>query len=291
MPEVDAEIESILSSVDQSTNNEIPMEATPQETAPAQVEQSAPPQEYEFESEGRKYRGDVERLKRWAQQGVSAPNKIGELAKKLSDYESKFKSYEAYDKTYKPIDEWAKANPDKWQSLFTSWQQSQYGAPATPQQADATQQQFRIPPELIQKIEAHDQDLSQWKQEKENQKIQMADQSLDSEINSIRKQYSNIDFDAKNQNGSSLEYQILEHATRNGIPSFRAAFRDYCFDQVQKMSESKGRETVGISPKTKAGLLGKDPTPAMDSRKGPDLRSRNYDQIHQLILQDMGLSG
>lgn len=279
----DAEIESILNSVEESTNTEIPMEAAPQEESAPPVEAAPQIQEYEFEAEGRKYRGDIDRLKRWAQQGVSAPNKIGEIAKKLSDYESRFKEYETYDKTYKPIDEWAKANPDKWQSLFQQWQQSQYGVQANQDPS----QQYKIPPELLQKIEAHDQDLSAWKQEKQEQKIQMADQSLDGEINSIRKQYSNIDFDAPNEAGSSLELQILEHATRNGIPSFRAAFRDYCFDQVQKMSESKGRENTGIPAKTKAGLLGKDPTPT--GKKGPDLRSRSYDQIHQYILEDMGL--
>ena len=285
----DVEIESILNSVEQSTNNDIPMEAPPQEAPPPQEAQPPQPQEYEFEADGRKYKGDVERLKRWAQQGVSAPNKIGELAKKLSDYETKYKDYEQYDKVYKPVDEWAKANPDKWQALFQGWQQAQYGVlPQQPGQEQQPQQPLRLPPELLQKIQAHDQTLSQWAQEKENQKIQMADQGLDSEIKSIRNQYSNLDFDAPNEAGKSLEYQILEHATKNGIPNFRAAFRDYCFDQVNKMSESKGRENTGISPKVKAGLLGKDPTPAM-AKNGPDLGSRSYDQIHSLILEEMGI--
>lgn len=277
-------LESIAESVDLSTNNEIPMGAPP-EAAP-EIPQT--PQEYEFESEGRKYKGDIEKLKRWAQQGVSAPNRIGQMAKELDSFKAKSQQFEQYEKTYKPIDEWAKQNPDKWQSLFQSWQQAQYGAQAPqPGQAQAFQQ---LPPEVIQKLQAHEQKFSQLEQKEQVQRERAADQGLDGEIESIRKQFSNVDFNAPDASGNSLEYQILEHATKNGIPSFRAAFRDYCFDQIKSISESNGRGAAAIPSKTKAGLLGKNPTP---SRTGlnPDLKNRNYDQIHEFILTEMGLSG
>jgi hypothetical protein len=277
-------IDAIVESVEQSTNNEIPMESTPNEMVPPVVEQA--PQEFEFTAEGRTYKGDIEKLKRWAQMGVTAPNKFGELSKKLSDYEGRFKQYEQYDNVYKPIDEWARANPDKWNSLLQSWQQAQFGVqPPQPGQQGQTPQ---LPPELIQKIQGLEQFKTSFEKQQETQRIQAADQSLDGEIGEIRKQFSHIDFDAPDESGLSLEYQVLKHATDNGIPSFRAAFRDYAFDRLTKMSESKGRQGAGVSPQTKAALLGKNPTAAR-GQNTPDLKGKNYDQIHSMILQEFGI--
>lgn len=244
------------------------------------------PQEYEFESEGRKYKGDIAKLTRWAQHGVNAPNKIGELSKRVQDYEAKIKGYAEYDKTYKPIDEWAKQNPDKWQSLVSSWQQAQYGG-ATQSQA-TEQMKAQLPPELLQTVNELKEFKSNFEQEKIVQKQQAADQGLDGEITSIRKQFSNFDFDAPDEHGNSLEYQILEHATKNGIPSFRAAFRDYCFDKLAQVSESKGLErgSKSMPPKTKAGLLGKDPAPNKGRPVGDLIRGKNYDQLHEFILKN-----
>lgn len=281
------DIESIVNSVETSTNNEIPMN----DPAPAEAPQLIPeaPQEYEFEAEGRKYKGDIAKLTRWAQQGVSAPNKIGELSKRLQDTEGKLKGFEPYEKVYKPIDEWAKQNPEKWQSLFQAWQQAQYGG--VPQGQATEQLRAQLPPELVQTVN----ELKEFKQSLEQEKViqreRHADQGLDSEIGSIRKQYSNIDFDSPDERGNSLEYQILEHATKNGIPSFRAAFRDFCFDKLGQLSESKGLEkgARAIPEKTKAGLLGKDPAPARGKPVSDLIKNRNMDQIHQLVLSELGL--
>lgn len=276
------DLDSIVAQTELSTNNEIAMEA-----APEQIEAAAPTiQEYEFQHNGQAIKAPIEKVLRWASMGYGAPQKFGELSNKIKDYEGRLKGYEDYDKTYKPIDEWAKSNPDKWRALFDGWQQAQYGN--VPQQGQPTAQ---IPPELIQKVQQLDQRFAeQDKRDFEQRNIQN-DQRLDQEVVSIRKSFPNIDFDAPNQQGNSLEYQILEHATKNGIPSFRAAFRDYCFDQLNSMSESKGREKTALSPKTRAGLLGKDPAPAGRGQSIPDLKNKNYDQIHELILAEMGLGG
>lgn len=281
------DIDSIVASAEASTNQEIPMEGTAPEV------EAAPPQptEYEFEYEGRQIKAPVEKILKWASMGYGAPNRIGELSKKISDYDGKFKQYEQYDKVYKPIDEWAKSNPDKWQSLVSGWQQAQYGVLPNQTTPEQVQQTSQLPPEVIQKLQEFDNRFQQQDQEKTVLRQKEADQGLDGEIQSIRKQFSNLDFDAPDERGNSLELQILEHATKNGIPSYRAAFRDYCFDKLNSFSENKGRENASkaVSPKTKAGLLGKDQAPSR-SRSAPDLRGRNYDQIHQMVLEELGIS-
>lgn len=285
-----AELESIVNSVDQSTNNEIPMTQgeEPQESAP--TPQTI--QEYEFQTGGRTVKAPIEKILGWASQGYNAGNRIGQLSKQVEDYQSKSKEWEAYEKDYKPIDEWAKKNPDQWRTLLNNWHQAQLGN--VPQGTQAPEQaRAQLPPELIQKINQFDQRFQQQDQERQIQKERHADQTLDGDIATIRKQFANVDFDAPDKNGNSLEYQILEHATKNGIPNFKAAFRDYYFDHMQSFSESKGREAAGksISPKTRSDLLGKE-TGQERSRKAPDLRGMNYDQIHELIVAtELGRSG
>ncbi len=284
-------IDDIVASVDQSTNSEIPMEGP----APEPEARASQPSEYEIEYQGQKIKAPIDKVLKWASMGYGAPNRIGELSKKLADAEGK---YAQYDKTYKPIDEWAAKNPDKWKALFEGWQQAQFGQipqAGQGQNPEAAQNQAAmLPPEVLQELQASRQWRESQIQEKQAQKTQAADQGLEKEIISIRKSYPNLDFDAPDERGNSLELQILEHATKLGIPSFRAAFRDYCFDKLGKLSEEKGLgKGQGTLPqKTKADLLGKAPASSTrGSKPAADfVKTRNYDQIHQHVLQELGLS-
>lgn len=287
-------IDEIVASVDQSTNSEIPMESSAPELSQAPAAPQTP-NEYEIEYSGQKIKAPIEKVLKWASMGYGAPIKIGELQKRATDYEAKLKSYEPYDKIYKPIDEWAAKNPEKWQALFSQWQAAQYGGVPQPQNGqapNAEQIRAQLPPELLQELQASREWRENQIQEKQVQRTQAADQGLDHEIMSIRKQYSNLDFDAPDETGNSLEYQILKHATHMGIPSFRAAFRDYCFDKLGKISESKGLERGSVPAKTKADLLGKAPASnTRGSRPAAEfVKTRNYDQIHEHVLQELGLT-
>ena len=276
-----AEIDSIVNSVENSSNSEIPMTSEPMEAAPP-----APPQiqEYEFQTGGRTVKAPIEKILGWASQGYNAGNRIGQLSKQLEDFQAKSKSWDEKEKTYGPVDKWAKENPEKWGALLTSWQQAQFGQMP---QAQGDQARAAIPQELIQKINQFDQRFQQIDQTEKVQREQRADQSLDGEIQSMRMQFSHFDFDAPDEKGNSLEYQILEHATKNGIPSFRAAARDYLFDKQNSFSENKGREAAAqsISPKTRSNLLGKNSQER--SRGAPDLRGRNHDQVHEYITDNL----
>lgn len=277
------EIDQIVEQTEDSSNNEIPMESdVPRETEPTPA-----PQEFVFNAYGREVRvpQNDPRINQWLSMGYEAPNKFGELNKKIADYDRQLKDYngryqqlETKYNEFKQIDDWARSNPEKWQALTDQWkQQVSQMNPA------------QLPPELKQKIEQHDQILNHFQQEQLARRNQAEDQALTGEIESIRKQYTNLDFDAPDNSGKSLEYRILEYATQNGIPSFRAAFRDYCFDQLTNKAEEKGREKVSRAmPQTvKNGLLGKAPAPRRSAQ--PEITGKNYDQIHEMILQSMGL--
>lgn len=279
------EIDSIVEQTEASSNNEIPMtEDVPRETSSSPEEAL---QEFKFNAYGKEIKVPYNdpRLTQWLSMGYEAPNRFGELNKKLADYDKQLKDYtgkyqqlESKYNEFKQIDDWARSNPDKWNALTEQWKQQV-----------SQMNPVQLPPELQQKLEQHDQILTQFQQEQVARRHQAEDQALGTEIESIRKNYPNLDFDAPDQTGRSLEYRILEYATQNGIPSFRAAFRDYCFDQLTKKAEEQGREKVSrtMSQTTKAGLLGKSPAPKQSAQA--DITGKNYDQIHEMILQSMGL--
>lgn len=276
--------ESILAEVGIETNTETPMSAPePTETPSPQL------QEFEFNANGQsiKVPYNDQRLKRWAEMGYSAPNTISRYQQELQsrdarirEYDGKFKDYETKYKPYQEIDTWAKANPQAWQTLEQNWRQQLSGM--TPNQV------AQLPPEVQQKLEKLEGKFSQIEQKEQVQREQAADHSLESEIQSIRKQNPNIDFGSP-RDPNSLEMQVLNHGIQNGIPSFRAAFRDYFFDQHTQMAQEKGRETAGKALQKTRGL-GLPGSPAPRSKgQAPDLRKLSYEQINDLALQELGL--
>lgn len=273
------EIDSIVNEANNSSNNEIPMEGVPEEI-PQETQAPQTPQEFEFTSFGKQVKVPYNdpRVKQWLSMGYEAPNKFGQLNRELENYKQQAGRFQEYEKLYKPIDDWARKNPEQWQSLSQNWQE----------QINQNRSQG-LPPELMQKLDKHEQILTQVQQQEEARRIQAFDQRLDGEVESIRKENPHLDFSAIDQSGNSLEARILDHGLRNGIPSFRAAFRDYCHDNLVKFAEERGKQSAGrtMSKSTKEGLLGKSSTPSRGST--PDLKSKNYDQIHEMILESMGL--
>lgn len=250
------ELDQIVASMDESTNNEIPMTGAPPESSPPPSE-PAPSPDFAFNADGREIKVPLNdpRIKQWAAMGYSAPQRMGQLNSELQKYQNQLKESETKYKPFMEMDDWSRKNPEAWQKLDQLWRQQLSGM--TPQQ------QAQLPPEVQQKIDAVAQKVEGFEQERIEQRNRVADQNLDQEIGSIRKSYPNLDFVTPDQNGNSLEYKVLQHGIQNGIPNFTASFRDYCFDQLNKMAEEKGRTGAGQSL-TKArngGLQGKTPAP------------------------------
>lgn len=273
--------------IDTSTEAPLMGETGIGETTPQSQPQTL--QEFEFNSNGQtiKVPFNDQRLKRWAEMGYSAPQTISKYQQEIQarearirDYDSKFKDYETKYKPYQEIDAWARQNPQAWQVLEQNWRAQLQGM--SPQQIS------QLPPEVKQQLDETKQFIEQTKQERQIQREHAADQNLDTEIQSIRKEYSNIDF-GNPQDPNSLEMQVLRHAMQNGLPSFRAAFRDYFHDQLVQFSKDQGRETAGKALQ-KTRNLGLPGSPAPKSRgQSPDLRKLSYEQINELALQELGL--
>jgi hypothetical protein len=272
------DIDSIVASTEESTNQEIPMGETPaQESTPQEFTH-----EYKFKADGKEIAVPYNdpRVQRWLEMGYSAPNRMGKLTQDLEGYKTKLSDYEKKIQGYQPfeqVDQWAKENPEKWQAVLNQVQ------------ASHGQNQSQMPPEFQQKLQGIEKFIQQVQEKEIVQRQQTADQHLDQDIKSIQEKYPNIDFKTPDQTGTSLEYKVVEHGVKSGIPSFRAAFNDYFQDKLMAMAEEKGRESAGKTlQKTKTGLMPNKVSPSQ-GRRAPDLKNLNYDQIEAMALAELGI--
>lgn len=249
--------------------------------------------EWEFDWNGKKVAPDSrEKALTWIQQGHNYSQRVAEINQRekawqqqKAEIEGRYKGWDRY----ADVDKYARENPQWWEHVEKSWQsrgQQQEAAGAVPQGVE----QFLKP--LQEKLTAQEQFLEQLRQEREQQEQRRYDEALSTEIGSIRETHPNIDFDSVDESGKTLEARIVEHGVAIGTSSFRAAFRDLLFDQLQESVKAQklAAEVKGEKAQKAAGILGTSPTP----RKGPDApfnhRGRSYDDITQMVLSQEGLS-
>ncbi len=261
-----------------------PSRDIPLESAPAPVAQ-----EFELTVNGKQIKANAEQVKQWAQMGYNYPQKAGELnqrqqefEKQKLEYETKFKDYETKYSPYKAIDEYAAKNPDWWKQTQEAYNQKA--------------QASGLPPEISQLKEELMKELSPVKEfmqnsqaEKQAQKAEQEDKQLTSEIESIRKTYTNIDFDTPDGEGKSLEMKVLEHAMQNDMKSFRVAFRDFYHDQLVGKAKEEGKEIVSktIQQKSKLGILGETSKPTQGLKMAENVRNKTYEQLAQEAIAEL----
>lgn len=239
---IEDDVDTLLEGIEQAENKQ----------AAAPPEQKI--EEYTFIHNGKEVKGDIEKLKRWASQGYDAPNRLGELNKKISEYSQREAQLKELEQKYKPVNEFVQKNPELYQKLYSEYEQSQASQPLA----------------ALEPIKA---EIAELKNERLQEKVRQEDELYQKELTEIKKSYPKVDFDSKDQFGKSLEHQVLQYAVENGIKKFTTAFRDFYHDNLLKMAEESAKEKVVASKqmRTKQGILDIASYP---SRKP----SNNYDK-------------
>lgn len=272
--EITENVDQIIESVEQSTPNaEIPMEAS-----------TPTPQEYTIKADGKEVKAGLDQLLKWAEMGYGAPNKIGSLNKQLEDFKKRSSQWETVEKTYKPVDEFAKQNPEWWQHVQKAWEARQTFAQSNPDNP------------LVSDLQSLKQELSELKkfredieQQKQTYQTQMEDQALDKQIQSIKQEYADLDWKSVDLDNKSLEARVMDHALKNNIATFRAAFRDYCYDDLLKRSMDKGKEAVTneMRKNTKLGILGETQAPTKALNTAQNVKSKTYEDLMKEALSEL----
>lgn len=262
-----------------------PIEGTEDPSIEAEGQEQPSWAEDKFVVGGKEIKANRDQILKWAQMGYNYPQKAQELNLKeqkwqqeLNQYKSqaeKWKDVEQKWAPYKEVDEYAAKNPDWWQQVQQSYQEKMQGAQTNPE---------------LQQLKSELQELKQFRdqlaQEKQNQKVQEEDSQLSQEVESIRKQFPNLDFATPDEEGKSLEMKVLEHADKIGATSFRVAFRDFYHDHLINKAKEEGKETVSkeLQKQTKLGILGTSSKPTkLQVAKIP----KDYNEAADMALADL----
>lgn len=198
-----------------------------------------------------------------------------EEAKTINDKWSKFEQY-------------AKENPEWYDHWNGAWENRQQ---APGQQTAPDDVQARIDAVLAEKLKPFEGLLSEKQQFEQTQKMADEDRMLDESIKSIRTQYKDIDFDRTDpETGKSLEYQVLEFMTQNGVTNFQHAFKAFYHDNLVKreIERQKEAEQKALVDRKKKGIVDEKTVPG--SRKQVDTKNMSWDQLAQLAAKDLGIT-
>lgn len=277
--ETEAQADELLESIEQPSSGPIEDQ---------KVQAPVLPDEFDFPVENKTIKVKRDQLFQWAQQGRTAPGKMSQLSREVETWKKKYSEFEpkykAYEEQYKPIDEYVKQNPTFWDHVLDSWKNKSQAL------TDQANPLAGVVTDLQQKV----QDLIQYKNQVEDRQqkyqAQQEDQAYLQTMEEIKKTYSDIDFDTPNEEGKSLEYQVLEFAQQRGIRDFDIAFKAFKHDDLLKRAETRAKESLlkDKQKNTKLGVLGITPSPTKRVQQR-DIRQRSYDDLVDEALEELGI--
>jgi hypothetical protein len=258
-------------------------EVTGKETTPSKPEVAM----IQFTSGGKKIELPMNdpRVQQWLSQGHDYGNLTAKHKQEREVFEAERKKIEALHQTYGPVDEWVKQNPDAWNRFLQQYQQSQQG--------NGSQIDPNNP--LVQHIQNLEKKLGEFSPLLEShkaQQIEAQDKALDADIESVRKQYPDLDLDAAGDDGRTRMFKVFEHANRNGIKNFKTAFKDLYHDELLQRAVEKGKESElkARQKQTKLGLLTDKSAPAKGVKNAQDYKNKTYQQLIDEGLDELGLT-
>lgn len=290
----DERMEELASGGDRGSNREIPMtEADRPEAKEAARQAQSAKEVFEFKHGDKPIKATREQIIQWAQMGYGYPQKAQALNQQKAQLEQAQKEMEARFAPYTQVDQWAKSNPNDWKQFEQfwktgSWRNAGTQTPGTqaPQTAEVERLVQQRLQEQLQPVQSFIQEMQSEKQIREEKE---QDQVLDGEIKSIREKFKDLDWNALDENGKSLEVRVLEHATQNEIKSFGTAFRDLLHDQLVQQAAAQAKMSLsrGIQEKTKMGILGQSPMPKKGFSEPKDVRKQSYEELAREAIEEM----
>jgi hypothetical protein len=275
------DVDATLSAIE-SPSTERPMSAPPEQT---QQTQTPTPQEFEFNWNGRQIKAPLDKITKFASQGYDYSQKMAEFKRQQQEFETQRQALNPFQE----VDAYARANPDWWNHVRSSYESraQQQAAQSQPAEGDLTQ--------FIDPLKSDLNEIKEWKNSVEQERIayqrNQEDQQLEGEIKSIRESYKDLDFDRVDEEGLTLETKVLKHAVDNGIKNFKTAFRDYMADELVKRAEARGRELAVKERQehAKRGLLGKTQAPTNGLKPAQNYRQKSYQDLTNEALDELGI--
>lgn len=203
------------------------------------------------------------------------------------------KKWQDYDNYASQNPEWADFVRSQWENRFGQQQQNNAFQQSNAFQNDQ-QSTANLPPQVASELAELRSFMNQYKQERQNQILAEQDAALNQEIETVSKEFPDIDLRATDpMTGESLEQQILRHAHTNGISTFRAAFRDMMFDKLLARGQTQAKEVVAkqIQQQVKNGFIGQSShsMASQNSQSGVNLSKHSYHSLMDIAASELGL--
>lgn len=267
--------------------------ATIEQPDPSAIQDSPPqavlPDEIDFPIEDKKMmKVKRDQLFQWAQQGRTAPGKMSQLTREIESYKKKLSEeepkWQGLQKKYGEIDDYVRQNPQFWDHVTQSYQNKNQAL------NDGNNPLAGVVTDLQSKI----QDLIQFKnqtvEEQTKHRTSQEDKAYISQLEEIKKKFSDLDFVTPDEEGKTLELRVLEHATKNNIGNFEAALKDLKFDDLTKLSAEKAKESLTKEKlkNSKLGILGITAQPT--KRSSSDHKGKSWNSLSEEIIDEYKLT-
>ena len=273
---------------DYGLNESMLQETAPSEPAPSEPAPSEP-QLFEYQSNGKVIKEDLDTILKRASMGYNYAQHMNEFKQKQTEFEQRWQQAQELENQWKPYVEYAQQNPDwanHWKQAYENRFNS-FGA----QQSEQPFSQSQQPLSEVTALKSQLEELRHaYEEDKRLRMTEQQDIELNNQIQSVMKEYPDIDFSYTDPaTGKSLEYQVLEHGSINGISSFRAAFRDFYHDQLIKNQVSKAKEMTAkeLQKRQQKGFMSTSDTPQLVTNQPRNLKSMSYEQLIAQGMQDL----
>lgn len=285
----DAQLDSAYDAIENGSYNEPDVQETvPQQEVQAQTPaQEQAQQQYKFNYKGKEVAVDPNdpRFMQWLQQGYDYQNLVGQIRSQTEQFEAQRKAVEEKIGKYSQVDEWARSNPDQWQRVLALYDKAQQGQLTENQNTELLALEQRLTKQF-------ENQLKPILDERQQRVYAEQDKALDSEIESVRKAYPDLDLEIAEEDGRTPMFKVLEFANQNGIKNFETAFKALYHDKLLQRAETKALEKITKERQkaTKLGLLGKTPTPTKGVKPAQNYREKSYDDLFQEGVDELGAS-
>lgn len=254
---------------------------------PEQKAALMPPSDVEITFNGEKLMIPPDKQIPLMQMGANYSEKMRQLAMDKQAFESEKTQISERALKYDKIEETIAKNPEWWQHVQAEYQKFSTN-PTNQLDSGEMTPALRAALSKVTDLEAKlDGFLGKQTQEIEAKQVQAEDQELEQQIKTISKEYPDFDWMTADEKGLVLADRIVVHAHQNGINNFRAAARDFLFDDLVSRRELKAKEEIGkqIQSKTKAGVVTKSKTSGL---RAPKDLNKSYEQLMAEGLAELG---
>lgn len=226
------------------------------------------------------------------QQGLNYSEKMRVLNSDKQQFETAKAEVANEIKHYKAIEDTIKSNPQWWQHVQAEYQKFSANNGTTfngsPSDAAMTPEHRAV----LSKVSAFEQKLDGYLNKQNEEATQKLHQAQDAELNqqqlAVQKEYPEFDWVLADANGLTLVDRIVAHANKSEIFNFRAAARDFLYDDLIQRREFKAKEAVSktIQSKTKAGVVTAKGKPS--GLRAPKDLKRSYEDLMREGLAELG---